>query len=122
MQTIIARNKLRKRRHKRVRGKVFGNAKKPRLSIFFSLRYVYAQIIDDDKNQVIAEANSKDLVKKSASKEKGKTVQAAEIGKLVAERAIGKGIKKVVFDRSGYAYHGKVKTLADAARKAGLKF
>jgi len=62
------------------------------------------------------------LVKKSASKEKGKTVQAAEIGKLVAERAIGKGIKKVVFDRSGYAYHGKVKTLADAARKAGLKF
>lgn len=122
MQKIISRNKLRKRRHKRVRGKVFGNAKKPRLNVFYSLRYVYAQVVDDDNNQVIAQANSKELAKKPASKGKGAVNQASEIGKLVAERSLKKGIKEVVFDRSGYNYHGKVKALADAARAAGLKF
>jgi large subunit ribosomal protein L18 len=118
----VSRNRLRKRRHKRVRGKVSGSAEKPRLNVFYSLRYIYAQIVDDEKNQVIAQANSKELGTETASKLKGAVNQASEIGKLVAERSIKKGIKEVVFDRSGYAYHGKVKALADAARAAGLKF
>lgn len=119
--TISSRNQLRKHRHKRVRGKISGTAKKPRLNVFYSLRYVYAQVIDDENNQVLAQANSKELPVKDV-KGKGAVDQASEIGKMIAERSVKKGITEVVFDRGGYAYHGKVKSLADAARAAGLKF
>jgi len=122
MKTIISRNKLRKRRHKRVRGKVTGTAEKPRLSVFFSLRFVYAQLINDEKSQILVQANSKETTKKKGEKTKSTRVIAAEIGKLIAERSMKIGIKEVVFDRGGYSYHGKVKALAEAARAAGLKF
>jgi len=99
----------RKRRHKRVRAKVKGTAKVPRLCVFRSSKYIYAQIIDDGKGKTLAAAN-------------GKLTSAAEIGKLIAKKSIEKKINKVVFDRGGYKYHGRVKALADGAREAGLKF
>ncbi|MCX7832094.1 MAG: 50S ribosomal protein L18 [Actinobacteria bacterium] len=109
-------------RHKRVRKKVFGTSERPRLCVFKSNKYIYAQIIDDEKSITICSASSleKELREKlSSTKDK---VAAREVGALVAKRAIDKGIKKVVFDRGGYKYHGRVKELADAAREAGLEF
>jgi len=99
----------RKRRHKRVRAKIKGTAKVPRLCVFRSSKNIYAQIIDDEKGKTLAAVN-------------GKLVSAVEIGKLIAKKAIEKKINKVVFDRGGYKYHGRVKALADGAREAGLKF
>jgi len=99
----------RKRRHKRVRAKIKGTAKVPRLCVFRSSKYIYAQLIDDEKGKTLASVN-------------GKLVFANEIGKLIAKKSIEKKINKVVFDRGGYKYHGKVKALADGAREAGLKF
>lgn len=122
MKKTISRNKLRKRRHKRVRGKVFGTAKKPRLNVFISLRFVYVQAINDENNQVLAQANSKELPQKTGAKSKSAVDQASEVGKIVAERLVKNGVEEVVFDRGGYAYHGKVKAVAEAARSAGLKF
>lgn len=110
-----SRNKLRKKRHARVRGKTKGTAEKPRLNVFRSLRYLYIQIINDEENKVVATVDSRKL-------EKSKGPVAEEIGKLITEKCAKKGIKKVVFDRGGYKYHGQVKTLADSARKAGLEF
>lgn len=116
-----SRNDLRKKRHARVRGKVKGTAKKPRLNIFCSLRFMYAQVINDENNKVLAAADSRELAKKKgSSKEKGSIPE--ELGKLIAEKCNKKGVSEVVFDRGGYKYHGNVKTLANAARKAGLKF
>lgn len=116
--------KVKKRiiRHKRVRKKVFGTSERPRLCVFKSNKYIYAQIIDDEKGVTICAASSleKDLKEKlSSTKDK---LAAREVGALIARRAIEKGIKKVVFDRGGYKYHGRVKELADAAREAGLEF
>ncbi len=99
----------RKRRHKRVRAKIKGTAKVPRLCVFRSSKYIYAQIIDDEKGKTLTSVN-------------GKLASANEIGKLIAKKSIEKKINKVVFDRGGYKYHGKVKSLADGAREAGLKF
>jgi len=99
----------RKRRHRRVRAKIKGTAKVPRLCVFRSSKYIYAQIIDDEKSKTLASVN-------------GKLASANEIGKLIAKKSIEKKINKVVFDRGGYKYHGKVKALADGAREAGLKF
>jgi len=110
----VSRNVLRKTRHRRVRGKVKGNAEKPRLNVYRSLRSLYVQVINDENNQVIAAADSRKLGKVKNS--------AEELGKLIADKCTKKGIKEVVFDRGGYKYHGQVKTLADSARAAGLKF
>ena len=99
----------RKRRHKRVRAKIKGTAKVPRLCVFRSSKYIYAQIIDDEKGKTLVAVN-------------GKLASAAETGKSIAKKAIEKKINKVVFDRGGYKYHGKVKALADGAREGGLKF
>lgn len=112
----------RQRRHTRVRKKVFGTSERPRLCVFKSNRYIYAQIIDDEAGRTLCAASSleKELREKlSSTKDKD---AAREVGKLIAERAREKGIDKVVFDRSGYKYHGRVKELADAAREAGLEF
>jgi len=114
----ISKNDLRKKRHSRVRGKVKGTALKPRLNVFRSLRYVYAQIINDEDNKVIASVDSRKLGKSKA--EKG--LIAEEVGKLIAEKCTKKGITEIVFDRGGYKYHGNIKALAEAARKAGLRF
>ena len=111
------------RRHKRVRRKIFGTAEQPRLAIFRSLNQMYAQLIDDVKGNTLAAASTQDkgLRAKLAGKT-GNSAAAAAVGQLIAERAIAAGAKKIVFDRGGFRYHGRVKALADAARKAGLEF
>lgn len=103
----------------RIRKKVSGSASMPRLSVFRSNRDIYAQIIDDNEGRTLVQASSKE---KSFSFKGTKTEQAAEVGKIVAERAKSAGIERVVFDRNGYLYHGRVKSLAEGAREAGLKF
>ena len=108
----------RKRRHRRVRGRVHGSAARPRLCVFRSSKGIYAQVIDDDAGVTLASASTLQLAGASGSKSE----KAAEVGKLVAQRAREAGIAKVVFDRGGYLYHGRVKALADGAREGGLEF
>jgi large subunit ribosomal protein L18 len=116
------RNVIRQRVHTRIREKMSGTAERPRLNVYRSLNHIYTQLIDDLNGVTIASASS--FGKKSEDNKKygGNVAAAAEVGKLIAERAKEKGIKKVVFDRGGYLYHGRVKALADAAREAGLDF
>jgi len=114
-----SRQDIRKRVHKRIRKRVAGSPERPRLAVFRSASHIYVQVIDDERGHTLAAAASteKDL------RGKGGNVNGAKlIGKTVAERAKEKGITKVVFDRGGYLYHGRVKALADAAREAGLEF
>jgi large subunit ribosomal protein L18 len=108
----------RRRRHRRVRGKVHGSAGRPRLCVFRSSKGIYAQVIDDDAGRTLAAASTLALGGSSGTKSE----RAAEVGKLVAQRAREAGIEKVVFDRGGYLYHGRVKALADGAREGGLEF
>lgn len=112
----------RKRRHRRVRVKLYGTSERPRLNVFRSLKHIYAQVIDDSKGVTLVAASTID--KETAAKIKGKTKkeQAALVGEMIAERAKAVGVESVVFDRGGFRYHGRVKVLADAARKAGLQF
>ncbi len=112
----------RKKRHARVRRKVSGTAERPRLCVFRSLNYIYAQVIDDKLGHTIASASSLDPGIRSDSDGKRKVATAALVGELVARRSVEQGIRAVVFDRGGYKYHGRVKALADAAREAGLEF
>jgi large subunit ribosomal protein L18 len=113
------RTDARRRRHNRVRKNVYGSADRPRLAVYRSNRYIYAQIIDDDAGRTLAAASSqeKKLRKKTLTVD-----TAAEVGKLVAARAGEAGVESVVFDRGGFPYHGRVKALAEAAREGGLKF
>jgi large subunit ribosomal protein L18 len=109
----------RKRRHVRVRKRIHGTAERPRLAVFRSNKYIYAQVIDDDAGTTIAAASSLE----GDLKGKGLTVETAgEVGTLVASRAKEAGIETVIFDRGGFPYHGRVKALADAARDGGLDF
>lgn len=110
----LSRNKLRLHRKRRIRAKVFGIAKRPRLSIFKSLRMLSVQIIDDMKGKTLVYADSK------SAKVKNNISGAEGLGKAIAKKCLDKKIKEVVFDRSGYKYHGKVKAVADGARKGGL--
>ncbi len=107
-------------RHLRVRKKVTGTAERPRLSVFRSLRQVYAQVIDDSTGRTIVAASSLSLKQNGASMVK--TQAAAAVGKQIAEAANKAGVTRVIFDRGGYKYHGRVKALADAAREGGLEF
>lgn len=116
------RNEVRVIRHARVRKKISGTPDMPRLCVFRSNQYIYAQIIDDVKGVTLVQASSLDASLKGKLDDMNKTAQAKEIGKLVAQRAVESGIEKVVFDRSGYVYTGRVASLADGAREAGLKF
>ena len=119
----IRTNKARRvMRHARVRRKIGGTAERPRLSVYRSLNHVYAQVIDDSKGETITSASSLESVVKSRKDEKRKVDVAELVGELVCERAKEKGISQVVFDRGGYKYHGRIKALADAARKGGLVF
>ncbi len=118
----VSRSEARKRRHLRVRKRVFGTPERPRLNVFRSLRHIYAQVIDDVEGRTLASASTLDPELRGAIEGKNKTEQAKEVGKLVAQRALSLGIKQVVFDRGGYKFHGRVKALADAAREAGLDF
>lgn len=112
----------RKRRHARVRSKISGSAEKPRLCVFRSLNHIYAQVIDDIAGRTLAAAGSNEPELINTAKDKNKKETADLVGALVAKRASQNGVKQVVFDRAGYKYHGRVKSLADAARKAGLEF
>ncbi len=115
-----SKDEVRRRIHSRIRQRVNGTEQRPRLAVFRSLNHIYAQVIDDRKGQTLVAASSTE--KKAGVASGGNLAGAKEIGKLVAERAREKGITKVVFDRGGYLYHGRVKALADAAREAGLEF
>jgi len=114
----------RTRRHERIRKKVVGTTERPRLSVYRSLSHMYAQIIDDFKGSTIAAASSldKELKGKDKKSGEGNIGVAKQVGELIAKKALKKGIKRVVFDRGGYLYHGRVKALADAARENGLEF
>lgn len=114
----------RKRRHQRVRAKVSGTAKRPRISVFKSNRYTYAQLIDDQKGKTLAAVSSQDIISKiNQSKKKiTKTAISLKLGQLLAEKASKKKITKAVFDRGGYKFHGRIKALAEGIKKGGLKF
>ena len=114
----ISKDEIRQRIHTRIRRKVRGTTERPRLAIFRSVAHIYAQVIDDAKGITIVAASSSE---KGSTATGGNVAAAKEIGKRVAERAKEKGITRVVFDRGGYLYHGRVKALADAAREAGLE-
>jgi large subunit ribosomal protein L18 len=117
---IDSKNIVRVRIHERIRHKVRGSEERPRLAVYRSLKHIYAQVIDDRKGHTVAAASSSE--KSSSLKSGGNLAGAKEIGRLVAQRAKEKGINKVVFDRGGYLYHGRIKALAEAAREAGLEF
>jgi large subunit ribosomal protein L18 len=110
------------RRHKRIRKKVSGTPDRLRLSVYRSLNHIYAQIIDDLEGHTIVTASSLDKEFKSDKSHKGNNQTAKLVGELIARRALEKGIKKLVFDRSGYLYHGSIRALAEAAREAGIEF
>lgn len=116
MEKVTRHKAQRQRRKMRVRGRVVGTAKRPRLSVFRSAKHVYAQIINDEKGVTLVSCSDVDV------KNGTKTERAFKMGKELSERAKKKKIKKVVFDRGGYAYHGRVKAVADGAREGGLEF
>jgi large subunit ribosomal protein L18 len=115
-----SKNDVRVRIHTRIRHRVRGSEERPRLAVFRSLKHIYAQVIDDRRGHTVAAASSGE--KKGVAGNGGNLAGAKEVGKLIAERAKSQGITKVVFDRGGYLYHGRIKALADAARQAGLEF
>ncbi|MCL2164007.1 MAG: 50S ribosomal protein L18 [Oscillospiraceae bacterium] len=116
------KNEVRKKIHTRVRKKVSGTPERPRLNVFRSLNNIYAQVIDDTVGNTLVAASTLDESIKGTLKSGGNRAAAKAVGMLIAEKAAEKGVKKVVFDRGGYIYHGRVKELADAAREAGLEF
>ena len=119
---MLKRELLRKVRHKRVRKRVIGASECPRLNVYRGLDNIYAQIIDDEQGRTLVSASTLDKEVGEAAKSGGNTEAAKAVGELVAKRAVGQGIKRVVFDRGGYRFHGRVKALADAAREGGLEF
>lgn len=122
MDKARERRLARQRRHVRVRKQVSGTASRPRLSVFRSLQHIRAQVIDDTSGHTLVAASTLDAEIRSQLDGKDKSAQAGIVGGLLAARAQAAGITKVVFDRGGYQYHGRVKALADAARKGGLEF
>ncbi|MBI5527198.1 MAG: 50S ribosomal protein L18 [Deltaproteobacteria bacterium] len=121
MAITISKKEQRDRKRVRIRTRIRGTASRPRLSVFKSARHIYAQVIDDDAGRTLAAASTRD--KDVASGEKAKKAERAKkVGALVARRCLERRIEKVVFDRGGYPYHGRIKALAEAAREAGLKF
>lgn len=122
MSRIDEKKKNRLNRRKRIRSKVHGTAQRPRLSVFRSARHIYAQIINDDLGTVITSASTMEGQFRGSGKNGGNMDAAREVGKLLAERAVTKNIEMVSFDRGGFKYHGRVKSLAEAVRDGGLKF
>ncbi|MCT7949212.1 50S ribosomal protein L18 [Ancylothrix sp. C2] len=110
------------RRHQRVRRKVFGTSERPRLAVFRSNEHIYAQVIDDTKHHTLAAASTLEPDLRSSLSSGGNREASTQVGKLIAERAKAAGIEKVVFDRGGNLYHGRIQALAEAAREAGLDF
>ena len=114
---MLEKQRKKYRRHYRIRAKIIGSEKRPRLSVFRSNQHIYAQLIDDEKGKTLVSVNDLKLKKNIKKME-----MSSEIGKLIAEKALEKKIKEVVFDRGGYKYHGRIEAVAEAARKGGLKF
>lgn len=117
-ETVLAR----RRRHERVRERVHGTPERPRLCVFRSLKHIYVQIIDDTQGHTLLAVSTVDAEVRAVLDGKAKKDQATAVGEVLGRRAVAAGIRSVVFDRGGYPYHGRVKALADAARKAGLDF
>jgi len=125
MISKTSKDKTRQKVHSRIRKKLAGTTERPRLNVYRSVNHIYAQVIDDAKGVTIVSAASVEKGKGVKGEKRptgGNVASAKDVGKLIAERARQKGIKKVVFDRGGYLYHGRIKALADAAREAGLEF
>lgn len=116
------RQKSKQRRHRRIRGKVFGSSERPRLAVYRSNEHIYAQVIDDTLHQTLATASSLEPELKSKLTSGSNQAASTEVGKTLAARALEKGVTQVVFDRGGNLYHGRIKALADAAREGGLSF
>jgi large subunit ribosomal protein L18 len=122
MERSEVKRKARLRRHRRVRKKVEGRETRPRLSVFRSARHIYAQIIDDRQGHTLVSASSLDKELKKELEGLKKKEQARLVGEILARRATSRGVMKVVFDRGGHRYHGRVRSLAEGAREAGLEF
>ena len=120
MTQVASRGAARRKRHARLRLRVAGSEARPRLAIFRSLNHIYAQVIDDTTGRTLAAASTVDKELKGSKATKSE--EAAVVGRLVAQRAKAAGVERVVFDRAGFRYHGRIKSLADAAREAGLEF
>jgi large subunit ribosomal protein L18 len=120
MTQVASRHGARQKRHQRIRLRLDGSTERPRLAVFRSLNHIYAQVIDDTSGRTLAAASTLEPELRGAKQTK--TEEAKAVGRLVAERAKTAGVERVVFDRAGYRYHGRVKSLADAAREAGLDF
>jgi large subunit ribosomal protein L18 len=117
-----SKDQTRRRIHQRLRNRLAGSQERPRLNVYRSLNHIYAQVIDDGSGATLVSASTVQGRKKGEKRTGGNVASAREVGKAIAQRAQEKGIKKVVFDRGGYLYHGRIKALADAAREAGLEF
>jgi large subunit ribosomal protein L18 len=122
MANVAQKRSARKKRHQRVRKTVIGTTERPRLNVYRSLDHIYAQVIDDSKGVTLVSASTIDRSVRESLEGKNKVQQAELVGKTVAQRALDAGITKVVFDRGGFQYHGRVRVLADASRKMGLDF
>jgi large subunit ribosomal protein L18 len=120
MTQVATRGAARRKRHDRIRLHLAGTDTRPRLAVFRSLNHIYAQVIDDASGRTLAAASTADKELKGSKSTKSE--EAAVVGRLVAERAKAAGVERVVFDRAGFRYHGRIKSLADAAREAGLDF
>ncbi len=119
---MLDKERLRQRRHRRIRKRVYGTAEKPRLCVFRSNAHIYAQIIDDDAQSTLCSASTLDAEVKPNAANGGNAEAAKLVGELLGKRAKDKGIETVCFDRGGFKYHGRIAAMADAAREAGLKF
>lgn len=114
-------NQIRQRRKRRTRAKIFGTSERPRLSVFRSHRYTYAQLINDIESKTLASASTQEINKSKVKSQKSKVALAEQLGELVAKKAVEKGVKKAVFDRRQYRYHGRIKAVSEGARKKGLQ-
>jgi large subunit ribosomal protein L18 len=122
MAASISKKQSRIKRKKRIRKRVNGTQERPRLSVFRSARHIYAQVIDDTTGSTLASASSVEKTTREQPKFENKTAMAVFVGKLVAQRSKEKGVIKVVFDRNGFLYHGRIKAVSDGAREGGLEF
>ena len=122
MGSLDLKKQARLKRKKRIRKKLVGTQERPRLCVFRSSKHIYAQVIDDTHGRTLAASSSVEKAVRESADIKNKMKVANLVGKLIAERALGKGLKKIVFDRNGFLYHGRVKAVSDGARETGLEF
>jgi large subunit ribosomal protein L18 len=122
MATLNPRSQARLKRKKRIRKKLVGTTKRPRLCVFRSAKHIYAQLIDDSQGQTLVAASSMEKTVRDDSETKNKVTAANTVGKIIGQRALEKGVKEVVFDRNGFLYHGRIRAVSEGAREAGLKF